>query len=127
MPEKILYEYAVIRLLPKVEREEFLNVGVMIYAKSAGQLLVRTHLDEGKFGLFSTELSVDEVQKNLQSFEWIAAGVERGGPIGRMDLASRFRWMTAVRSSCLQTSRPHLGFTTDLDKTLDRLFEELVK
>lgn len=126
MPEKILYEYAIIRLLPKVEREEFINVGVMIYSKNAQQLLVKTHLDEKKFQIFATELEGEEVRKNLQSFEWIAQGTKNGGPIAQMDQASRFRWMTAVRSSCLQTSRPHPGFSTNLEDTLQRLFEELV-
>lgn len=126
MQDKILYEYAVIRILPKVEREEFINAGIILYSKSARTLLVKTHFNLDKFNLYQTELCPKHVQLNLTSFELIASGAKNGGPISKMDIASRFRWMTAVRSSCIQTSRPHPGFSEDLQKTLDRLFEELV-
>lgn len=127
MQDKILYEYAVIRIFPKVEREEFINAGILIYSKSEKKLLVKTYFNEKKFCCFETELDEDQVQLNLKSFELIANGDKSGGAIAQMDLASRFRWMTAVRSSCIQTSRPHPGFADDLEKTLERLFEELVK
>lgn len=126
MQDKILYEYAVIRILPKVEREEFINAGILMYSKPAKKLLVKTHFNEKKFRAFETELDEEQVQLNLKSFELIAHGDPNGGPIAQMDMPSRFRWMTAVRSSCIQTSRPHPGFTEDLEKTLERLFEELV-
>ena len=126
MQEKILYEYAVIRIFPKVEREEFINAGILIFSKPAKKLLVKTFFNETKFLAFETELDPEQIQLNLKSFEQIANGDPNGGPIAQMDLPSRFRWMTAVRSSCIQTSRPHPGFTDDLEKTLERLFEELV-
>lgn len=126
MQDKILYEYAVIRIFPKVEREEFINAGILMYSKPAKQLLVKTYFNENKFRAFETELDEEQVRLNLKSFEKIANGVKDGGPIAQMDMPSRFRWMTAVRSSCIQTSRPHPGFTEDLEKTLERLFEELV-
>ena len=126
MPDKILYEYAVIRILPKVEREEFINAGIIIYAQSAKKLLVKTYFNEAKFNLFESELDPEQAQLNLKSFELIASGSELGGPISQLDLPSRFRWMTAVRSSCIQTSRPHIGFSENLEETLHRLFEELV-
>lgn len=126
MQDRILYEYAVIRILPKVEREEFINAGVMIYAKSERKLLVKTHFSREKFRMFETELDEEQILLNLQSFEKISKGEKDGGPIAQMDLASRFRWMTAVRSSCIQTSRPHPGFSINLEETMERLFEELV-
>ncbi len=126
MQDKILYEYAVIRIFPKVEREEFINAGILIYSKPAGKLLVKTFFNEKKFRAFETELDEQQALLNLKSFELIANGDSNGGPIAQMDLASRFRWMTAVRSSCIQTSRPHPGFSEDLERTLQRLFEELV-
>jgi len=126
MQDKILYEYAVIRILPKVEREEFFNVGVMIYSKEKKYLKIKTYLNEAKFNLFESELDLHQVNLNLHSFELIALGEKQGGPIAQMDIASRFRWMTAVRSSCIQTSRPHPGFSEDLDETLERLFTEMV-
>ena len=126
MQEKILYEYAVIRIVPKVEREEFINAGIMIYSKEKNVILIKTYFDEKKFDAFESELNKEQVQLNLRSFELIANGKKEGGPIAKMDTASRFRWMTAVRSSCIQTSRPHPGFSDDLEETLNRLFEELI-
>ncbi len=126
MQDKILYEYAVIRIVPKVEREEFINAGIMIYSKEKNEILIKTYFDEKKFDAFESELDKEQVQLNLRSFELIANGKKEGGPIAQMDTASRFRWMTAVRSSCIQTSRPHPGFSDDLEETLDRLFEELI-
>jgi len=126
MQDKTLYEYAVIRIFPKVEREEFINAGILIYSKPEKTLLAKTHFNEKKFRAFETELEEEQVRLNLKSFELIANADENGGPIAKMDRPSRFRWMTAVRSSCIQTSRPHPGFSEDLRKTLERLFEELV-
>lgn len=126
MQDKILYEYAVIRIVPKVEREEFINAGIMIYSKEKNEILIKTYFDEKKFDAFESELNKEQVQLNLKSFELIANGKKEGGPIAQMDTASRFRWMTAVRSSCIQTSRPHPGFSDDLEETLNRLFEELI-
>lgn len=126
MQDKILYEYAVIRIFPKVEREEFINVGIMIFSKEAKKLLIKTHFNEQKFRCYESELDEEQIRQNLKSFELIANGNPDGGPIAKMDLPSRFRWLTAVRSSCLQTSRPHPGYADDLEKTLERLFGELV-
>ncbi|MFA7616576.1 MAG: DUF3037 domain-containing protein [Moheibacter sp.] len=126
MQDRILYEYAVIRIFPKIEREEFINAGILIYSKPAKMLLVKTHFNRQKFDSYHSKLDPDEVKLNLKSFELIAAGDSEGGPIAKMEIGERFRWMTAVRSSCIQTSRPHPGFSTDLEKTIERLFEELV-
>jgi len=126
MQEKHLYEYAVIRVLPAVEREEFINAGIILFCKQAKYICVHVALNEPKLRLFSKELDLEQLQLNLQSFEAIATGSNKGGPIAQMDLASRFRWLTAVRSSVIQTSRPHPGLTADLEKTAKRLFEELV-
>ena len=126
MQEKHLYEYAVIRILPVVEREEFLNAGIVLFCKKMNFIKVYFKIDEAKLRLFSKELDLDQVKLNLESFENIAKGAEKCGPIALMDLASRFRWLTAVRSSAIQTSRPHPGLTTNLEQTAKRLFEELV-
>lgn len=126
MQEQHLYEYAVIRVLPKVEREEFLNVGLVVFCKKSKFIKMKYQLDWEKLRLFSTELDQEELTAYLAAFEKIAHGTPDGGPIARMDVPSRFRWLTAVRSSVLQTSRPHPGFATDLEKTFDCLFKELV-
>lgn len=126
MPEKHLYEYAVIRIVPLVEREEFINVGIVLFCKKAKYIAVRFQLLEEKLRVFCKETDIEQVRQNLESFEKIAMGKAGGGPIAEMDLASRFRWLTAVRSSVIQTSRPHAGLCDDLDVTVTRLFEELV-
>ncbi len=126
MPGKYLYEYAVIRLVPRVEREEFLNVGIILFSKEAKYLNCKHQIDTSKLNLFSCELEVEEIENNLKAFEKICSGSKDGGPVSQWDKPDRFRWLTAQRSSSLQTSRPHNGFSNDLDSTLERLFLELV-
>ncbi len=126
MDEKHLYEYAVIRVLPVVEREEFLNVGIILFSKRANFIRVYFALDEEKIRAFSDDLDLVQLKLNLESFEKIAAGLENCGPIAQLDMPSRFRWLTALRSSAIQTSRPHPGLCDDLERTARRLFEELV-
>lgn len=121
-----LYEYAVIRLLPVLEREEFLNVGIIVFCKRKGYVGVRVAFDASRLSAFRSELDVEQVRQNLHSFERIALGDPQGGPIARLDPAERFRWLTAVRSTAIQTSRPHAGLSEDLAQTTERLFRELV-
>lgn|SRR5690554_1888527 len=126
MPEKHLYEYAVIRIVPKVEREEFLNVGVILYSRPARFIKVLYQLNREKLRHFCDEADPEELEEHLLAFQKIAAGAADGGPMAKEDAASRFRWLTAVRSSVIQTSRPHQGFCEDPEQTAQRLFEELV-
>jgi hypothetical protein len=126
MQEKNLYEYAVIRVVPRVEREEFLNVGIILFCKKAKYIKVLHSLDVEKVQLFSAEVDVEQIQLNLCAFEKIGHGTKESGPIGMMDIPSRFRWLTALRSSVIQTSRPHPGICDDLEHRAQRLFEEFV-
>jgi len=126
MQEQLLYEYAVIRVVPRVEREEFLNVGLILFCKRAKLIKVRFHADETRLHAIAPDLDIDQIRLNLDSFVKIGNGLKIGGPIATFDVPSRFRWLTAVRSSVIQTSRPHPGLTTDLDAAFSRLFEELV-
>jgi hypothetical protein len=121
-----LYEYAVIRVVPRVEREEFINVGVILCDWKSGFLGTKVYLDEKKLLALDPNADIEMIQKNLASFDKICSGKSNGGQIAEMDLASRFRWLTAVRSSIIQTSRPHTGFSNNLEKTLLSLFEEQV-
>lgn len=125
MQDRHLYEYAVIRVLPRVEREEFLNVGIILFCKKDKFLKVLYKLDEKKLRCLG-DFDLDQIQKNLESFEKICVGASDGGPIAQLDTASRFRWLTAVRSSVIQTSRPHPGFSNGLENTIQRLFEDMV-
>ncbi|MGC3977607.1 MAG: DUF3037 domain-containing protein [Paludibacteraceae bacterium] len=127
MQEDKLYEYAVIRLVPKVEREEFFNVGLVLFSKKANYIRVEYYLCPYKFQLMQSKLEYEEVRQNLENFKKNAQGNNEGGPIASLDVPERFRWLTAVRSSVVQTSRPHPGKSKNLDATFERLFEELVK
>ncbi len=126
MPEKHLYEYAIIRLVPMVEREEFINVGVILFCKKAKYIQMFYDINKKKLNAIGNELDIEQIRLNLEAFEKIANGEKNNNPISEMEIASRFRWLTAVRSSIIQTSRPHPGLCEDLQKTTRRLFEELV-
>ncbi len=126
MQGKHLFEYAVIRVLPKVEREEFINIGIILFSKRAKYIRMKYKLDVERFNIFSTELDFDLLRETLLSFEKICNGEKDGGSIAHFDIPERFRWLTAVRSSCIQTSRPHSGFAKNLDEEVDKLFEEMV-
>ncbi|KUJ59565.1 hypothetical protein AR687_22350 [Flavobacteriaceae bacterium CRH] len=126
MQDSHLYEYAVIRVVPRVEREEFLNIGIILFCKRAKFIKVLSHIDDAKIEALSNDFDVEQLHCNVTALKKIASGDKDGGPIGEMDIPSRFRWLTAIRSSAIQTSRPHSGLCEDLEKTIQRLFEELV-
>lgn len=126
MQEKHLYEYAVIRVVPKVEREEFINVGIILFSKKAKFIDFRYQVDEKKLNVFASDLDLAVLEKALAAFENIARGNKQSGIVAAMDIPERFRWITAVKSTCIQTSRPHPGFAEDLEIETTRLFQELV-
>ena len=126
MQGKHLFEYAIIRVLPKVEREEFINIGIILFSKRSKYIHMIYKLDVDRLKSFSTELDMDSLKDTLVSFEKICHGHEDGGIIAQMDFHERFRWLTAVRSSCIQTSRPHPGFTDNLEEEVEKLFHKLV-
>lgn len=127
MQEKIVYEYAVIRLVPKVERGEFINVGIILFSKSAKFIRFEYFLNEEKIGAISNEVDLEVIHTTLKTYQKIAYGEREGGDIAGMEIPERFRWLTAVRSACIQTSRPHTGITNSLNHTFEKLFDELVK
>ena len=126
MQEKHLFEYAVLRVVPRVEREEFVNVGVILYCQSQKFLKVLFHLNEEKLRIFCVKTDVEELRNYLIALEKICMGGKDGGTIGKLSLASRFRWLTATRSSVVQSSKVHPGLCIDADETLRNLFEQLV-
>ena len=126
MPEKHIYEYAVVRIVPKVEREEFINVGVILCSKQAAFILMRYEIYKKRLEALSPEPDIDSFRKYLGAFSKVCAGCPTGGVIAKLEVPERFRWLTAHRSCCIQTSRPHVGHSDNLEETLERLFEELV-
>ncbi len=126
MPDKQVYEYAFIRFVPRVEREEFLNVGVILFCKRKKYLQVKYHIDPKRLCALGDEIDLDQLATYLQSWEWISQGNKEGGFIATLDLPSRFRWLTATRSTIIQSSKVHPGMTDDPQAVLDRLFEQYV-
>lgn len=126
MSDKHLFEYALIRIVPRVEREEFVNVGVVVCCKKKDWIACKIHLPKAKLLALDPEVDLEIITCYLESFEKICQGKKMGNPIALQDAASRFRWLTAMRSSMLQTSRPHTGLTADLEGTLESLFAEYV-
>ena len=127
MPAMHLFEYAVLRVVPRVEREEFLNVGVVVYCRSLGFLQTRYELPEAKLRAVAPDLDVAEVLDRLRAFEHICQGRAAGGTIGQFPIAERFRWLTATRSTVVQTSPVHPGLCVDAGATLARLLAQLVQ
>jgi hypothetical protein len=126
MQEKHLYEYAVIRAVPRVEREEFFNVGVILFCKSLGFLKVKYEINPLKFQGFCTEMQLSDLKDYLDTFNKIAIGGKDAGPIGKYPIAERFRWLTATRSTVIQSSKIHPGLTANPEEKLNHLFKELV-
>jgi hypothetical protein len=126
MQENQLFEYAVIRVVPRVEREEFLNVGIILYCSAQGFLQTKFELNEERLRAFSSHINLQELEERLRAFEKVCKGGKAGGPIGQLTMSSRFRWLTANRSTIVQTSPVHPGLCADAQEKLLKLFDRLV-
>ncbi|HRD06401.1 MAG TPA: DUF3037 domain-containing protein [Saprospiraceae bacterium] len=126
MSDLKIYEYAVLRFVPRVEREEFINIGVVLYCKDCSYLAVKTRLDEARIMALYEQTDYEELLNYIAAFHHIANGDQRGGPIAELDQASRFRWLTAKRSTIVQISAIHSGLTKYPEETILELFEEMV-
>lgn len=126
MAAKYLFEYAVIRVVPRVEREEFMNVGVILYCADQDFIGAQITLDIDRLQAFAPKLDINEVEASLQSLLRICQGDSSAGAIALYNTAERFRWLTAQRSTIIQCSCVHPGLCTDAAATLNHLFEQLV-
>ena len=126
MQENNLFEYAVIRVVPQVEREEFLNVGVILYCPKLKFLQCMCAVDEERLCSFSNKIDIDDLKSHLHSYAQICHGSKDGGPIAQLDMPSRFRWLTATRSTVVQSSKVHPGLCIDAAQTLKKLYAQLV-
>lgn len=120
------FEYAILRVVPRVEREEFVNVGVVLFCKTHKFLDVKTQVDERKVAALCETIDVAEIREYVDAFESITRGKNAESPIAKLDIASRFRWLTAARSTVLQTSKVHPGICNDPADKLEKLFREYV-
>jgi hypothetical protein len=120
-----VYEYAVIRVMPRVERGELINAGVLLYCQPRDYLCARVDLDATRLRALDPAVDVDGVRQALSAYE-LACG-EEAGPLAKESLGGRFRWLTAPRSTIVQTGPVHAGLTADPDTELARLFDKLVR
>jgi hypothetical protein len=127
MQERNLYEYAIIRIVPKVEREEFLNIGVVLYCAKSKFLKAAFYVNESRLKAFTSALELDDLKQHLHIFDCICKGENCNSPIALLDPPSRFRWLTATRSTILQCSKVHPGLTQNPEETLNQLLEQFVK
>ena len=122
-----LFEYAVIRMVPHVEREEFLNIGIVLYCGPLKFLRSKFELDKERLKVLCENLDFEELNHHVTSFERICAGGKEAGSIGMLSMPERFRWLTPTRSTILQTSKVHPGLCDDAGEMLERLFGQLVR
>jgi hypothetical protein len=127
MPEKHLYEYAVIRLVPKVERGECMNVGVVLYSKALKFLDFKYEVKQDRLMAFSPDTDFSEVCQHLESFNKICQSTPDSGFLGLQDIASRFRWLTAKRSTIIQPYEVHPGYCENPEIEIQDIFEKMVK
>ncbi|MEM6842123.1 MAG: DUF3037 domain-containing protein [Bacteroidota bacterium] len=126
MPDKQVYEYAFIRFVPRVEREEFLNVGVILFCKSKRFLQMKYQIDTQRLQAFASEVDLTELERYLEAWDAICQGKAQDQPIAQLDPARRFRWLTATRSTIIQSSQVHPGLCSDPDTVLNKLFTDYV-
>jgi hypothetical protein len=126
MSEKHVFEYAVIRIVPRVEREEFLNAGVILFCKRKKFLGMRYHLDGQRLQALAGDIDVEEIAKYLRAWDAVCKGLPESGEIALRDQAERFRWLTATKSTILQCSKVHPGLCTDPQEVLEDLFTKYV-
>jgi len=121
------FQYAIVRVVPRVERGEALNAGVVLYSRRLKFLAARTELDEAALRALSPDCDGERIRTQLATIERVAAGDPAGGPIAALEPSERFHWLTAPASTIVQPSPVHTGLTDDPAAELDRLFEQLVR
>ena len=119
------FDYAVIRVVPRVEREEFVNAGVIVFCLEQNFLAARVHVNAERLKALWPELDVDLIRQHLEAFPKIATGDPSAGPIAQLTQRERFHWLVSPRSTMIQVSPVHTGICGDPEQSLDRLFERL--
>ncbi len=125
--ERVVFEYAILRIVPRAERGECLNVGVLVYCQAADLLAAATHLDERRLGALAPDLDLDAVRAALAGVARVCAGGDEAGPAASSSQGQRFRWLTSPRSTIVRTGPAHAGLTTDPAAEPERLLDLLVR
>lgn len=124
MPVLASIDYAILRVVPRVEREEFVNVGAVVFCADHGVLFATIELDEARLLALCPEIDAANVRAHLEAFERVCEGA---GPIGELPIRERWRWLVSPRSDVLQTSAPHAGLGDDPSQFMDRLLDVHVR
>jgi len=127
VPEPHSFDYALVRVVPRVERGEFLNAGVIVFCSTAAYLCARIELDRKRLMVLAPSVDIAAVESHLAVFPLVCRGGDEAGPIGRLAQRARFHWLVAPRSTIIQTSPVHSGLDLDPEAALERLFERLVR
>ena len=127
MPERYPFDYALIRVVPRVEREEFINAGAIVSCPAKGFLKARVELDRRRLAALQPALDVETIQEYLNAIPVICLGGPEAGPIGRLSQRSRFHWLVAPRSTVIQASPVHSGLCADPEAALDHLLDTMVR
>ena len=126
MPALYSFDFATIRVVPRVEREEFVNAGVILFCLSQKFLSARTYLDAARLQALWPDLVIQDVSEHLEALTKVSAGAADAGPIARLSIRERFHWLVAPRSTVIQVSPVHSGLCESPQAKLDDLFEQLV-
>jgi hypothetical protein len=126
MPERSSYDYAIIRVVPRVERGECINVGVILFSRPRAFLGVLIYLDEARLLALAPDIDLQVVREQLHLIDLIGAGKREAGSLGRMSLSERFHWLVSPRSTIIQTSPVHSGLCSDPEAALKHLLASMV-
>lgn len=121
------YQYAIVRIVPRVEREEFLNAGIVLLCRSRAYIGAATALDERRLRALCPDVDIEAVRAHLAAVERVARGDPAGGPIARLSIAERFHWLVAPASTVIQASPVHAGLTDDPAAEVERLMDIVVR
>ena len=127
MPAQPSFDYAVLRVVPRVDREEFLNAGVIVFCLELDYLGARVGVDAACWKMLWPEIDIEIVRAHLDAYPKVCAGEPGAGPIARLSRRQRFHLLSAPRSTVVQVSPVHTGLTNDPQKVLDDLFDKLVR
>ena len=122
----VAFQYATLRVVPSLERGEFINAGVVLFCRRRDFLAARVDLDERRLAALAPDLDAAQVREHLHALVRIAAGEPSGGPVSAMEPSERFGWLVAPSSTVIQPSPVHTGLCDDPRRMLERLFAELV-
>jgi hypothetical protein len=127
MPARSSFDYAVIRVVPRVERGELLNAGVIVFCLEKDFLQAKVEVNEARLRALWPEIDVDLIRQHLEAIPKICAGTPDSGPIGRLTLRERFHWLVAPRSTIIQISPVHAGLCDHPEKAVEELFGQVVR